>query len=231
MMNNPALTRISEPSSPSPALLYGNGAFLVRLWTIPAGQRVPYASLPSGQRSQFLLVEGALQTLGLLSPLQFERGKHTSLSHVTAATTPWTLQNPANDTAILLELLQGQELPVIPLPKVTETRPWGSFTVLKDEPHYKLKQLLNTPGNRLSLQRHQQREEHWLVIAGEPEITLDEATLNLQPGDYIHIPLHSWHRLANPEQNSAPVELIELQLGQYFGEDDIERRQDDYGRT
>ena len=231
MMNNPALTPTSEQFSPSPALLYGNGGFLVRLWSILPGQRVPYAFLKTGQRSQFLLIEGVLQALGLPSTINFQRGQHGALEHPASSTEGWTFQNPANETATLLELLQGTDLPVIPLPEVTETRPWGSFTVLKDDPHYKLKQLLNTPGNRLSLQRHQQREEHWLVIAGQPEITLDDATLNLQAGDYIHIPLHSWHRLANPGENNAPVELIELQLGQYFGEDDIERRQDDYGRT
>lgn len=146
---------------------------------------------------------------------------------------PVRLENQGSQTATLLEICQGERLSVTPLEEVTETRPWGSFTVLKDEPHYKLKQLMNTPGNRLSLQRHQKREEHWMVTQGHPEITLDEAKLHLSPGDYIKIPLHSWHRLANPApiESDEMVEIIELQLGEYFGEDDIERREDDYGRT
>ncbi|MGG2357469.1 phosphomannose isomerase type II C-terminal cupin domain, partial [Salmonella enterica] len=78
---------------------------------------------------------------------------------------------------------------------------------------------------RLSLQRHQQREEHWFITQGEAAVTLDERLLGLQPGAYVKIPCQSWHRLTNPApaDSGRPVELIELQLGAYFGEDDIER--------
>jgi mannose-6-phosphate isomerase-like protein (cupin superfamily) len=109
-----------------------------------------------------------------------------------------------------------------------EARPWGNFLVLRDEPHYKLKQLQVTPGHRLSLQKHNQREEHWLVTRGTPEITVGERTWVAHPGEYIHIPKQAQHRLAN--LGSELVELIEVQLGEYFGEDDIIRLQDDYAR-
>ncbi|MEB3245027.1 MAG: phosphomannose isomerase type II C-terminal cupin domain [Vampirovibrionales bacterium] len=113
-------------------------------------------------------------------------------------------------------------------PFTGEQRPWGNFLVLRDEPHYKLKQLQVLPGQRLSLQLHHQREEHWLVTRGTPEITVGDKTWQAKPGEYIFIPKAAQHRLANLTQTLA--ELIEVQLGDYFGEDDIVRLQDDYKR-
>lgn len=226
-MNSQSLTNSAQLSSPQPELLYSNGRFLVRLWTLIPSQSATIEPNSAHQRSQFFLIEGNLQANGHSTGLNFTLGQQLEAS---AQSTPWALQNPGSVKATLLEIVQGEDLEQIPLPEVTETRPWGSFTVLKDEPHYKLKQLLNTPGNRLSLQRHQKREEHWIVIAGHPEITIDDSTVAMHAGDYIRIPLHSWHRLANPEEHTEAVEIIELQLGTYFGEDDIERCQDDYGR-
>jgi mannose-6-phosphate isomerase-like protein (cupin superfamily) len=110
-----------------------------------------------------------------------------------------------------------------------EQRPWGNFLVLRDLPHYKLKQLQVNPGCRLSLQLHHQREEHWLVTQGTPEITVGDKTWIAQPGEYIFIPKEAQHRLAN--NTSDVVELVEVQLGSYFGEDDIVRLQDDYNRS
>lgn len=110
----------------------------------------------------------------------------------------------------------------------TEHRPWGSFTVLMDTPAYKVKQLQVLPGHRLSLQMHHQREEHWIITRGTPEVTLDEVTRTYQTGDYIHIPKETKHRIANT--GNTPVEFIEVQLGEYFGEDDIVRFADDYNR-
>ena len=113
-----------------------------------------------------------------------------------------------------------------------ETRPWGSFEVLKDLPHCKAKHLRVLPGQRLSLQYHHQREEHWLVVAGTPDVTVGERTWQAAPGEYIHIPQGAHHRLANlsPTPADQVAEIIEVQLGDYFGEDDIVRIQDDYKR-
>lgn len=110
----------------------------------------------------------------------------------------------------------------------TEERPWGSFTVLTDLPFYKVKRLQVLPGHRLSLQLHHKREEHWIITQGHPHITLGEETTAHKPGDYIHIPVETKHRIAN--QTDTPVEFVEVQLGSYFGEDDIERFADDYNR-
>lgn len=109
-----------------------------------------------------------------------------------------------------------------------ENRPWGNFLVLNDAPHYKLKQLQVKPGQRLSLQYHHKREEHWIVTQGHPEITVGERTWQAKPGEYIFIPKQAQHRLANP--TDALVELIEVQLGDSFEETDIVRIQDDYQR-
>lgn len=110
----------------------------------------------------------------------------------------------------------------------TEHRPWGSFTVLMDNPDYKVKQIQVLPGHRLSLQMHYKREEHWVIAQGNPLVTLGENTKACAKGDYIFIPKETRHRIANP--GSTPVEFIEVQLGEYFGEDDIVRFQDDYDR-
>lgn len=110
-----------------------------------------------------------------------------------------------------------------------EFRPWGNFLVLRDEPHYKLKQLQVLPGQRLSLQSHQHRQEHWIVTQGTPEITVDDRTWIAKVGETIFIPQQAKHRLANPTDRL--VELIEVQLGASFEESDIVRYADDYQRV
>ena len=112
--------------------------------------------------------------------------------------------------------------------QLTEHRPWGSFTVLADQPDHKVKRLVVKPGRRLSLQRHKHRREHWLVVSGRGEVTRNEERLLLQPGDSIDIGQGDIHRV----QNGGTVDMvfIEIQLGDYFGEDDIERLENDYGR-
>ncbi len=110
----------------------------------------------------------------------------------------------------------------------TEDRPWGQFIVLEDTHNHKVKRLILHPGKRISYQRHARRTEHWVVIAGVAEITLDDATTRHVPGDTILIAQGSKHRLANP--GDEPLMVIEVQRGTYFGEDDIERFDDDFGR-
>lgn len=110
-----------------------------------------------------------------------------------------------------------------------ETRPWGRYWVLQDEPHFKLKKLEVFPAQRLSLQLHHHREEHWLVVKGQPTITVGERTWQASVGEQVFIPCETKHRLANT--TDASVELIEVQLGQSFDETDIVRFQDDYQRS
>ena len=113
--------------------------------------------------------------------------------------------------------------------QITDHRPWGSFTVLSDEADHKVKRLVVRPGGRLSLQRHRHRREHWCIISGRAVITLDERQFELGPGESINVERGAVHRIRN--KGDDDLVLIEIQLGDYFGEDDIERLQDDYGRT
>ena len=110
-----------------------------------------------------------------------------------------------------------------------EQRPWGDYQVLADEPDHKVKRLTVLPGKRLSLQRHQRRMEHWYFLAGQGSVRLGEREIEVGPGSAVDIPQRALHRIANP--GSEPLVLIEVQRGDYFGEDDIERFEDDFGRV
>lgn len=112
--------------------------------------------------------------------------------------------------------------------QLTEYRPWGSFTILADEDDHKVKRIEVNPGQRLSLQRHKYRQEHWIIISGEALVTLDNQKITLKKGESVDIARGQVHRVEN--KGKKPVVFIEVQLGDYFGEDDIERLEDDYGR-
>ena len=111
----------------------------------------------------------------------------------------------------------------------TEERPWGKFTILDEGGGYKVKRIEVFPGKRLSYQKHAKRAEHWFVIAGRAKVTLDNEIYELSPGEAIDIALGAAHRVENPH-NSEHCVFIETQTGTYFGEDDIERLEDDFGR-
>ena len=110
-----------------------------------------------------------------------------------------------------------------------EARPWGSFTVLDDSMTHKVKTITVNPGHRLSYQRHQQRAEHWFVVTGTATVTLDDSEHTVQQGQHVDIPTLAWHRIEN--RGADDLVFVEVQHGAYFGEDDIERRSDDYGRA
>ncbi len=110
-----------------------------------------------------------------------------------------------------------------------DERPWGSYTVLDETaPDHKVKRIVVTPGKRLSYQTHRFRAEHWYVIAGVATVVLDGATHELSPGESIDIAIGAAHRCEN--RGAEPVVFIEVQHGTYFGEDDIVRLEDDFGR-
>jgi mannose-6-phosphate isomerase len=109
-----------------------------------------------------------------------------------------------------------------------DRRPWGEFHVLLDAPECKVKRIDVLAGKRLSYQRHKQRSEHWVVVLGRARVTLDGRELDLGEGEHVDIPAGTAHRIENP--GPGPMSFIEVQRGSYFGEDDIERLQDDFGR-
>lgn len=110
-------------------------------------------------------------------------------------------------------------------------RPWGAFVVLEDAPTHKVKRIEVRPGHRLSYQRHERRAEHWFLVAGAGEVVLDGRTVRVGAGDAVDIPKGAAHRIANNGDAGADdLVFVEVQVGDYFGEDDIERLDDDYGR-
>ncbi len=110
----------------------------------------------------------------------------------------------------------------------TVHRPWGSYTILEDEEDCKVKRLVVKPGQILSLQRHQRRSEHWTVVTGTAKVRNGDKEFLLQANESTYIPKNTMHRLENPTEQD--IALIEVQCGNYFGEDDIERFEDIYGR-
>lgn len=111
---------------------------------------------------------------------------------------------------------------------LTVVRPWGSYTVLEDGPNYKVKSIIVKPEKRLSLQKHKFRAEVWTVVKGVATVTIDEKTFDLTTNETCFIPQGSVHRLTN--KTSTPVEIIEIQTGSSFDEDDIIRLEDDFNR-
>jgi mannose-1-phosphate guanylyltransferase/mannose-6-phosphate isomerase len=108
-------------------------------------------------------------------------------------------------------------------------RPWGSYTILEEGGPYKIKRVTVKPGERLSLQLHHHRSEHWVVVRGTAEVDLDGETRFLRKGESTFVLAGMQHRLKNP--GVIPLEVIEVQLGDYLEEDDIVRFDDDYGRS
>ena len=108
-------------------------------------------------------------------------------------------------------------------------RPWGWYETLEIGPGYQVKHLMVKPGHGISLQSHKQRAEHWVVVAGTARVTRGDDILTLKESESTYLPAGIRHRLENPE--AEPLSVIEVQSGRYLGEDDIERFDDQYGRT
>jgi mannose-1-phosphate guanylyltransferase/mannose-6-phosphate isomerase len=107
-------------------------------------------------------------------------------------------------------------------------RPWGSYDSIDSDDGFQVKRLIVNPGAVLSLQKHARRAEHWTVVRGTARITLDEKVFDLAVNESTYIPIGAVHRISNV--SDEPVHIIEVQCGDYLGEDDIVRLQDNYGR-
>ncbi len=107
-------------------------------------------------------------------------------------------------------------------------KPWGSYTVLSEGAGHKVKRIEVLPGKRLSLQSHRSRSEHWTTVRGEPTVTVGDRVFRMPVDRSCHIPAGARHRLAN--EGDAPAAIVEVQVGDYLGEDDIVRHEDDFGR-
>ncbi len=111
-----------------------------------------------------------------------------------------------------------------------DKRPWGNYTILDEAEDYKVKRIEVLPEKRLSYQKHAHRTEHWFVVRGIAKVTLNGAEVLVKAGEALDIPVGTAHRVENPETSDLLV-FIETQTGDYFGEDDIVRLEDDFGRN
>jgi mannose-1-phosphate guanylyltransferase len=121
---------------------------------------------------------------------------------------------------------EDSELPNVHL---TGHRPWGSYTILEEDEGYKIKRIVVKEGKRLSLQKHYHRNEHWIVLSGSATVTVNERVFIVNPNESTYIKAGDIHRLEN--QGKLPLVIIEVQVGEYTGEDDIVRLEDDYKRS
>ena len=112
---------------------------------------------------------------------------------------------------------------------LTVKRPWGSYTILEEQPGYKMKRITVDPGAKISLQRHMHRSEHWTVVSGTATVTCDDELRTITINQSTYIPVGSKHQLEN--RGKIPLQVIEVQVGEYLEEDDIERFEDSYGRV
>jgi mannose-6-phosphate isomerase len=110
-----------------------------------------------------------------------------------------------------------------------DRRPWGTFTVLDEGAGFKVKRIEVLPGKRLSYQKHAQRAEHWVIVQGTAKVTLNDEEIIVRTGEAIDIAVGASHRVENAHEEL--LVFIEVQKGNYLGEDDIVRLQDDFGRT
>ncbi len=134
----------------------------------------------------------------------------------------------AQDVKVVVDKLKASGSTLTQL-HTTVHRPWGTYTILEDKDDCKVKRIVVYPGASLSLQLHHKRSEHWVVVTGTATITNGEAVLTMNPGEATFIPVGTKHRLQN--KTNALVAIIETQVGTYFGEDDIVRLDDVYGRA
>ncbi len=111
---------------------------------------------------------------------------------------------------------------------VFEKRPWGDYEILRDTEHFKSKVIHVRPHSQISYQSHAKREEHWIITRGQGEVVLNDQIIPIKAGSHVHIPVGAKHRIRN--NSDEMIEFVEVQLGTYFGEDDIVRYEDDYKR-
>ena len=108
-------------------------------------------------------------------------------------------------------------------------RPWGSYDSIDNGDRFQVKRIVVKPGEKLSLQKHFHRAEHWVVVAGTGVVTRNDEQISVHENESVYLPLGCVHRLENPGR--IPLTLIEVQSGSYLGEDDIVRLEDTYGRS
>jgi mannose-1-phosphate guanylyltransferase len=139
------------------------------------------------------------------------------------------LARAQNVGAIVKSLRENDKTAQLTETHKTDYRPWGGYTSMMVGERFQVKKLFVKPGKKLSLQKHHHRAEHWIVVTGTAEVTIDGAVSMVSENQSVYLPLGCEHRLANP--GKIMLELIEVQTGSYLGEDDIIRIEDEFGRN
>ena len=134
----------------------------------------------------------------------------------------------AQDVRLVVDALARQGAPELREPKVS-ARPWGTWTIVKEGAGFKVKEIVVTPGSRLSLQSHERRSEHWVVVEGTAIVTQGDEEIRVETGQSVYNPIGMKHRLEN--RGEGDLHIIEIQVGDYLGEDDITRYTDDFQRV
>ena len=155
-------------------------------------------------------------------------GVHDLLVVDTSDATLIAARDRAQDVRKVVDALAKQGAPELREPKVS-ARPWGTWTIAQEGAGFKVKEIVVTPGSRLSLQSHEQRSEHWVVVEGSAVVTRDGEEIVLEAGQSAYIPARTQHRLEN--RGASDAHIIEIQVGPYLGEDDITRYDDDFQRV
>jgi mannose-1-phosphate guanylyltransferase/mannose-6-phosphate isomerase len=161
--------------------------------------------------------ERLVATLGVSDLLVVDTADATLVMH----------RDAVQDVRSVVEALKAQGADEVVLPR-TSLRPWGTWTTLLESPGYKVKEIDVKPGCRVSLQRHSRRSENWIVVSGQARITRDHEMFELGPGESVYLPEGSSHRME--ALGDELLRIIEVQIGDYLGEDDIERLDDDWDR-
>ncbi len=138
-------------------------------------------------------------------------------------------RNKSQDVKLVVNALKSSDDVALTELAATVHRPWGTYATLKQEGGYQVKRITVAPGQKLSLQYHHKRAEHWVVVQGKATVQIGDEEFETNPGEYRYIPLGIKHRLTNI--GKTQLVLIEVQIGDYLGEDDIVRLDDEYGRT
>lgn len=184
-----------------------------------------------GSSSQVLEHDGAGSAYISMIP-QAKRAVFLGVDDLIAIDTPDALlimkKGSGQGLKKIVEKLREQQAPEL-VEHSFEERPWGRFEILLNSDNFKSKRILLHPGKQLSYQRHQHRSENWTITRGEGTVTLNDVESIVKAGDHITIVAGTKHRIRN--HTDEPLEFIEVQTGTYFGEDDIERFADDFGRV
>ena len=219
---------VERPDPDLSRRLQQEGSWLRHSGTFLVSRRVVLAQLPELEHSA---AHGAEPAVGPAPRVSDPRPALEGLETALSVPVDRVALEPTERAAVLAYTGRLRDVDPSSSPEAgfVVRRPWGSYQSVDVGHHHQVKRIVVDPGHRLSLQRHRARAEHWVVVQGTASIVRGEESRVLHENESVFIPVGCAHRLENP--GSTPLHLVEVQVGAYLGEDDIERLADDYGRS